>query len=70
MLVDDETRAASLQRFVALAGIEPIVSPMTVAARCRTCARTVLTDVNMPFLNGRDLLAQVKQDSRKCQSWS
>ena len=67
LLVDDETQVLLLySSMLRLAGIEPIVS-LDDSRRVLPFMRenrvlALLTDVNMPFLNGRDLLAQVKQE--------
>ncbi len=67
LLVDDETQVLLLySSMLRSAGIEPIVS-LDDSRRVLPFLRehrvlALLTDVNMPFLNGRDLLAQVKQE--------
>ncbi len=67
LLVDDETQVLLLYSgLLRSAGIEPIVS-LDDSRRVLPYLRenrvlAMLTDVNMPFLNGRDLLAQVKQE--------
>ena len=67
LLVDDETQVLLLYSgLLKGAGIETIVtlddSRRVLPFLREHGAAAVLTDMNMPFLNGRDLLSQVKQE--------
>ncbi len=67
LLVDDETPVLLMYGgMLRAAGIEPVVT-LDDSRRVLPFLRenrvlAVLADLNMPFLNGRDLLAQVKQE--------
>ncbi len=67
LLVDDETQVLLLYGgMLRAAGIEPLVtlddSRRVLPFLRENRVQAVLADVNMPFLSGRDLLAQVKQE--------
>ena len=67
LLVDDEIQVLLLySALLKGAGVEPLVT-MDDSRRVLPFLRenrvlAVLTDMNMPFLNGRDLLSQIKQE--------
>jgi DNA-binding NtrC family response regulator len=67
LLVDDETQVLLLYSgMLKGAGIETVVtlddSRRVLPFLRENRAAAVLTDMNMPFLGGRDLLAQIKQE--------
>lgn len=67
LLVDDEIQVLLLySAMLKGAGIEPLItvddSRRVLPLLRENRVLAVLTDMNMPFLNGRDLLAQIKQE--------